>query len=83
MALDALMRERGGTWIAHGAGTADRQVCDPRDRVRVPPDAPAYDLHRIWLSEDEERQYYGGFSNEGLWPLCHMVHVKPVFRAED
>jgi len=83
VALDALMRERGGTWIAHGAGTADRQVCDPRDRVRVPPDAPAYDLHRIWLTEDEERQYYGGFSNEGLWPLCHMVHVKPVFRAED
>jgi trehalose 6-phosphate synthase len=83
VSLDALMRERGGTWIAHGAGNADRQVCDPRDRVRVPPEDPAYDLHRIWLSEEEERQYYGGFSNEGLWPLCHMVHVKPVFRAED
>ena len=83
MALDALMRERGGIWIAHGAGNADRQVCDPHDRVRVPPEDPAYDLHRIWLSEEEERQYYGGFSNEGLWPLCHMVHVKPVFRAED
>ena len=24
VALDALMRERGGVWIAHGAGTADR-----------------------------------------------------------
>jgi alpha,alpha-trehalose-phosphate synthase [UDP-forming] len=83
VALDALMRERGGTWIAHGAGDADRQVCDARDRVRVPPDAPAYELHRIWLTDEEERQYYGGFSNEGLWPLCHMVHVKPVFRAED
>ena len=83
VALDALMRERGGTWIAHGAGDADRRVCDSRDRVRVPPDAPAYDLHRIWLTDEEERRYYGGFSNEGLWPLCHMVHVKPVFRAED
>jgi trehalose-6-phosphate synthase len=83
VALDALMRERGGTWIAHGAGDADRQVCDLRNRVRVPSDAPAYDLHRIFLSEEEERRYYGGFSNEGLWPLCHMVHVKPVFRAED
>jgi trehalose-6-phosphate synthase len=83
VALDALMRERGGTWIAHGAGDADRQVCDGHDRVRVPPDAPAYDLHRIWLTEEEERRYYGGFANEGLWPLCHMVHVKPIFRAED
>jgi trehalose 6-phosphate synthase len=83
VALDALMRERGGTWIAHGAGNADRLVSDARDRVRVPPDAPAYDLHRIWLTEEEEARYYGGFSNEGLWPLCHMVHVKPVFRSED
>jgi len=83
VALDALMRERGGTWIAHGAGDADRQVCDDGDRVRVPPDAPAYELHRVWLTEEEERHYYGGFSNEGLWPLCHLVHVKPVFRAED
>jgi alpha,alpha-trehalose-phosphate synthase [UDP-forming] len=83
VALDALMRERGGTWIAHGAGDADRQVCDDADCVRVPPEAPAYDLHRIWLTEEEERRYYGGFSNEGLWPLCHTVHVRPVFRAED
>ena len=83
VALDALMRERGGTWIAHGAGNADREVCDARDCVRVPPGAPAYDLHRVWLTEEEERRYYGGFSNEGLWPLCHMAHVKPVFRAED
>ncbi|HVD93382.1 MAG TPA: trehalose-6-phosphate synthase [Vicinamibacterales bacterium] len=83
VALDALMRDRGGTWIAHGAGNADRQVCDARDCVRVPPSEPAYDLHRIWLTEGEERRYYGGFSNEGLWPLCHMAHVKPVFRAED
>ena len=83
VALDALMRERGGTRIAHGAGDADRLACDDGDRVRVPPDNPTYELHRIWLSDEEERRYYGGFSNEGLWPLCHMVHIKPVFRAED
>jgi len=83
VALDALMRERGGTWIAHGSGDADHLVCDEAGRVRVPPENPAYDLHRIWLSQEEEARYYGGFSNEGLWPLCHMVHVKPIFRAED
>ena len=83
MALDAIMRERGGTWIAHGSGSADRQVCDARDRVRVPLESPAYDLHRIWLTAEEEARFYGGFSNEGLWPLCHIVHIKPMFRAED
>ncbi|HJR61485.1 MAG TPA: trehalose-6-phosphate synthase [Vicinamibacterales bacterium] len=83
VALDALLRERGGTWIAHGAGDADRVVVDAADRVRVPPDAPSYTLKRIWLSAEEERRYYGGFSNEGLWPTCHIAHVRPVFRSED
>ena len=83
VALDALMRERGGVWIAHGAGDADRRAVDEYDRVWVPPDAPSYQLRRIWLTESEERHYYEGFANEGLWPLCHVAHVKPVFRAED
>jgi alpha,alpha-trehalose-phosphate synthase [UDP-forming] len=83
VALDALLRDRGGTWIAHGAGDADRLVVDARDRVRVPPDAPAYTLKRIWLSAEEERRYYGGFSNEGLWPMCHIVHIRPIFRSDD
>jgi trehalose 6-phosphate synthase len=83
VALDALMRGRGGTWIAHGAGDADRQAVDAMDRVAVPPDAPAYTLKRIWLSAEEERRYYGGFSNEGLWPTCHIAHVRPIFRSED
>ena len=83
VALDALMRERGGVWIAHGAGDADKLAVDDDDRVRVPPDAPAYDLRRIWLTEAEEHHYYDGFANEGLWPLCHVAHVKPVFRTED
>ena len=83
VALDALMRNRGGTWVAHGAGDADRLVVDASDRVAVPPDAPAYSLKRIWLSAEEERRYYGGFSNEGLWPTCHIAHVRPTFRSED
>lgn len=83
VALDALMRERGGIWIAHGSGDADRDVVDAHDRVVVPPDKPSYPLRRIWLTPDEQRRYYDGFANEGLWPLCHEAHVRPVFRARD
>jgi trehalose 6-phosphate synthase len=83
VALDALMRERGGVWIAHGAGDADRLVVDAADKVRVPPNAPAYDLRRLWIEEPTFSAYYGGFANEGLWPLCHQVDVRPRFRSED
>ena len=83
VALGALMRDRGGTWIAHGAGDADRDVVDANDRIQVPPESPAYTLRRIWLTPEEEQRYYNGFANEGLWPLCHIAHVRPVFRSED
>jgi trehalose-6-phosphate synthase/Kef-type K+ transport system membrane component KefB len=83
VALDALMRERGGTWIAHGSGGADREVVDQNDKVMVPPDAPAYELRRLWLEEQQFSRYYGGFANEGLWPLCHVVDVRPTFRQGD
>ena len=83
VALDAFMRERGGVWIAHGSGDADREVVDDGDKVTVPPDSPGYTLRRLWLTEQEARQYYEGFANEGLWPLCHEAHVRPVFRNPD
>jgi trehalose 6-phosphate synthase len=83
VALDALMRERGGVWVAHGAGTADRDVVDKHDSVEVPPEAPAYRLRRLWLTDAQVDGYYAGFSNSALWPLCHQAHVRPIFKAED
>lgn len=82
-AIEPVMRACSGTWIAHGSGSADRQTVDRRDHVAVPPDKPAYALRRIWLTEEEERGYYLGFSNEGMWPLCHLAHVRPTFRLRD
>jgi alpha,alpha-trehalose-phosphate synthase [UDP-forming] len=82
-AVEPVMRACSGTWIAHGSGSADREVADARGRLRVPPGEQSYTLRRIWLNEAEERGYYYGFANEGLWPLCHIAHVRPVFRDED
>jgi trehalose-6-phosphate synthase/Kef-type K+ transport system membrane component KefB len=83
VALDALMRERGGVWIAHGAGSADRAVVDACDKILVPADNPSYVLRRLCFEEPAFSADYGGFANEGLWPLCHMVDVRPQFRTED
>ncbi len=82
-AVEPVMRACSGTWIAHGAGSADRETVDANDRVAVPPDDPSYTLRRIWLTQEEEDGYYYGFANEGLWPLCHIAHVRPVFRSAD
>jgi len=82
-ALEPVLVACDGTWIANGSGNADREVTDASDRLRVPPDHPSYTLRRVWLSDEEDKGYYKGFSNEGLWPLCHIAHTRPIFRPED
>lgn len=82
-ALEPILRACDGTWVAHGSADADLQTVDERDCLRVPPEDPRYTLRRVWLGKEEEEGYYFGFSNEGLWPLCHMAHTRPTFRATD
>ena len=80
-ALDPIMRACGGTWVAHGAGDADRRTADDRGPLRVPPEDPRYTLRRVWLTKEQEEGYYYGMANDGLWPLCHVTFTRPIFDA--
>jgi trehalose 6-phosphate synthase len=82
-ALDPVLQACGGLWVAHGGGDADRQTADARGRLTVPPGDSRYTLRRVWLSREEEQGYYYGFANQGLWPLCHIAHERPIFRSPD
>ncbi|MFA5065509.1 MAG: trehalose-6-phosphate synthase [Dehalococcoidia bacterium] len=82
-ALDPVMRACGGTWVAHGSGSADKEVVDSKNSVPVPPEYGSYKLKRVWLSDEDVDRYYFGFSNEALWPLCHIVFQRPRFNDED
>jgi len=83
-ALEPVLHATEGTWIAHGSGNADREAVDakgPYPRSSRPPQTTT--LRRVWLSAEEEKGYYEGFANEGIWPLCHIAHTRPIFRPED
>lgn len=82
-AIHPILSACGGTWIAHGSGSSDKKFVNSKDKLGVPPEDNRYILKRIWLSKEEEQGYYYGFSNEGLWPLCHNTHTRPVFRESD
>ncbi|MBI2488742.1 MAG: trehalose-6-phosphate synthase [Planctomycetes bacterium] len=82
-AIHPILCACGGTWFAHGAGNADRKFVNSKDKLGIPPDDNRYILKRIWLNKEEEDGYYYGFSNEGLWPLCHNTHTRPIFRETD
>src|SRR5262249_29105589 len=78
-ALDPLLKACGGVWVAHGSGSADRDVADGNRHVAVPPEDPSYNPRRVWLTRAQEEGYYNGLANGGLWPLCHMVFIRPTF----
>ena len=82
-AMEPILKACGGLWIASGSGDADKETVDKNDKVQVPPYENKYTLRRVWLTKEQEDHYYYGFSNEGLWPLCHIAHTRPVFRKED
>lgn len=82
-AIDPILRACGGTWIAHGSGNMDRSFVNSKNKLGVPPEDNRYILKRVWLAKEEEEGYYYGFANEGLWPLCHVTHTRPIFREDD
>ena len=82
-AIGSVMEACGGTWFAYGGGNADKETADEDGKIMVPPEEPKYTLKRVWLSEKEVKGYYRGFSNEALWPLSHIAHIRPLFRKDD
>lgn len=82
-AMEPILKACGGLWIATGSGDADKETVDKNDKLQVPPEEPKYTLKRLWQTKEEEDHFYYGFSNEGLWPLCHIAHTRPVFRKDD
>jgi trehalose 6-phosphate synthase len=81
-ALDPTMQRTHGVWVAWGSGNADRQNADEHGRIAVPPENPSYTLRRVWLDDEDVEQYYLGFANSALWPLCHLLLQHYEFRSD-
>src|SRR5690349_2884203 len=82
-AVEPLLLQHGGVWVAAGQGEVDRAAANNADGVAMPPEEPRYRLRRVWMSSDERKGHYEGFSNGALWPLCHRTTVAPTFYAND
>ncbi|HTL47575.1 MAG TPA: trehalose-6-phosphate synthase [Verrucomicrobiae bacterium] len=82
-ALDPVMQAVNGTWVAVGTSEQDLRTVGPDGKVKMPPEDPSYFLQRIFLSKEERDQYYYGYSNQGLWPLCHIAYNRPIFLEQD
>ncbi|MCO8244395.1 trehalose-6-phosphate synthase [Haladaptatus sp. AB643] len=81
-ALDPMMANTGGTWVAWGSGDGDDEMSDENGCVRVPPESPSYDLKRVSLTDEQVQNYYYGYSNQVLWPMCHSDTAKMTPKPE-
>ncbi|HSA77925.1 MAG TPA: trehalose-6-phosphate synthase, partial [Nitrospirota bacterium] len=79
-ALDDVLKAAQGTWVAWGSGNADRDAVDMHNRLQVPPEVPRYTLKRVWLKPQEVDNYYHGYANQVLWPLCHITLDRVTYR---
>ena len=82
-AFEPLFRLNGGTWIAHGRGSADKEVVDENNTIKMPPGKDEYSLKRLWVSKNNLKGWYYGFSSQALWPLFHNVFERPQFNLSD
>jgi trehalose 6-phosphate synthase len=80
-ALDSVARATGAVWVAQASGDADREMADARGRVSMPPGQDRYTLQRVWIDDEERAEGFNRFVNGCLWPLCHVVYVRPQFVA--
>lgn len=78
-AMNDVLKVTGRTWVAWGSGSGDRDVVDSKNLVLVPPENPSYMLKRVWLTLSEAENYYHGYSNQVLWPLCHITLDRVYF----
>ena len=74
----AALREHGGMWFGWSGELVDGSAGNPeivtRDNI---------DYATIDLNEQDFEQYYNGYSNKVLWPVCHYLLDFIRYYAED
>jgi alpha,alpha-trehalose-phosphate synthase [UDP-forming] len=72
-ALDGALRKSGGEWIAWVGPHAG-------DELPAGATGLGYPIRSVRLKERDVNNYYAGFANQVLWPLCHMFPSRCSFQ---
>lgn len=66
VAMDAVLKVRGGLWFGWSGKTCEEAGAEPQCRTFGSRNYAVCDL-----SHRDVEQYYHGFANRTLWPICH------------
>ena len=78
VALDDALRTSGGLWVGFSGETVE----EPSDNL-VFHEGAAFGRASFDLTPQDHDEYYGGFSNSVLWPVCHgradLMRILPEY----
>lgn len=81
VALDPISRATNAVYISRGKNKAEREALDKDDKMMIGDSSGNYFLKRLFLKQEDIDNYYYGFSNQVLWPICHITFEKPEFSS--
>ena len=82
VALDPIALASRAIYIARGKTEEDKKTVNGKGEFLVKSWRGSYILKRLFLTPQEYEGYYEGFSNQVLWPLCHITFERPEFRDD-
>ncbi|MCU1292813.1 MAG: Alpha,alpha-trehalose-phosphate synthase [Bryobacterales bacterium] len=75
-ALEPLLKQHGGVWVG-SAGTEESSAV--HEALAEAARKHAFGYSPVFLTEEEQTNYYEGFSNEVIWPLFHDLQSRCRF----
>lgn len=81
--LDDCLRTRGGVWLAWSGNVARSDRSRGPSVRSLPVPGGQYRLRLLGLTDEQVSGYYHGFSNRGLWPVCHYFLTRAEFDIDE
>lgn len=78
-ALEPLLDEQGGTWVGSPGGNNSPEA---HRLLASATRGHKHHFHPVFVTEEEYRNFYLGFSNEIIWPLFHDLQSRCNFAPE-
>lgn len=74
--LDSLQTSYEKHWIGWPGVCTDNE----KDRQEMNEKLQEMNFHPVFLSEKQIQNYYEGYSNSTLWPLCHYFYAYTLYK---
>ncbi len=82
VALDSIAQATEAIYIGRGKNLEEKKALDANGSMKIKGTNGSYTLKRLFFKNEDVENYYAGFSNQTLWPLCHVAYEEPTWREE-